>query len=326
MILLFKKLLPFTLIALVVSNVSYSNPAPSNNQLEGRPSNVPEDYVATPGGYKHPDCIQTLEDGDSINRNSEIVSKEGVVRDVAACAHDSFSKAGKKIDTTDNADISNFAGIKGWEADISRSLAKNNNMFEMSGEWTVPDALYKYSGQTLFIFNSISTDSTIIQPVLGYNQDGALGPHWSVAIWMVTSGQLVKKTKSVFVQPGDVIIGSLKREIPDGSAPEDIRKWTIYADVLSDGVQKSSQSLDIELPNSNYSTLQEGAYETYGATNCVEINKLKGFKPLEIVFKTKNLKSKNVDSGIGSRYADTIDRNCQVSVSLENWGVSKIHY
>ncbi|UWF58330.1 hypothetical protein [Brucella sp. 2716] len=326
------KLISHTLFFLLAAgaNASYGNPTPSMTQLEGRPSNIPEDYVATPGGYLHPKCIVTVKSGETVKSNGKIISADGSERSIQVCDHVKYTKFGKEIRPGDPITDRINDKIEGWEASISHSLEHDNGIQIITGEWTVPLNPWDYERQTLFLFNSIRTaDQIIIQPVLGFNQLGAVGPQWSIASWAVGGdlcGQGSCKSANTPVQPGDVIRGTLTRNIPYGTDPQTVKKWRITISVLRNGVETGSQNLDVELPTSNYLYFDEAAYETYDAKLCGQIDMLVDYSGLNVKFNNRILKQSLGYSGIGEAVAYIYDRKCAVKTNIERSGVSTIYY
>ncbi|MDM7853211.1 hypothetical protein [Pseudochrobactrum kiredjianiae] len=318
------------LLLLFVGGEAFGNSVPSTTKLEGRPSNVPENYFATPGGYVHPKCIVTVEDNETIKSNGTIIRADGSERSIADCDHIKYTKYGKEIGSIDSEiDVDNRE-IGGWEASISHQLQRDNGVHTIIGEWSVPHNPRSVGRQTLFLFNSIQTnDSIIIQPVLGFNQAGAEGPQWSIASWAVgpnlcTNGYC--KSVNTKVQPGDIIKGTLTRDIPFGTDPQTVKKWRITISVLRNGVETGSQSLNVELPTSNYKSFDEAVYETYDAQTCGQIIFLDNFSELQAKFITKKIAWRHGYPSLGQAEAFNYDRKCGVETKIsEDWS-SEIYY
>lgn len=326
------KLVSYTLISLIVAgtDISYSKTTSSSMKLDGRPSNIPEDYMATPRGYAHPDCIVTIEEGETVKSDGKIAKADGSERNIKDCDYTQYSKYGKEISSS-NLDIDlNNRTIGGWEASISHQLPRDNGVRKIVGEWTVPHNPQSVGRQTLFLFNSIQTyGPTIIQPVLGFNQDGAVGPQWSIASWAVGSNLCTNgycKTGNTTVQPGDIVRGTLTRDIPVGIDPQSVKKWLVTISVLRNGVEAGSQNLNVELPDSNYRSFDEAVYETYDAETCDQISLLSNLSTLHTKFATKELFWRNGYPGVGQAESLIADRKCGVETNIDRGWTSEIYY
>lgn len=325
------KLVSYTLISLTVAgtNISYGNTISSSTKLDGRPSNIPEDYIATPRGYAHPECIVTIEEGETVKSDGKIAKADGSERSIKGCGYTQYTKYGEEISSS-NLEINlNNRAIGGWEASISHQLPRDNGVRKIVGEWTVPHNPRSVGRQTLFLFNSIQTYSPIIiQPVLGFNQDGAVGPQWSIASWAVgpnlcTNGYC--KTGNTTVQPGDIVRGTLTRDMPVGIDPQSVKKWLITISVLRNGVETGSQNLNVELPDSNYRSFDEAVYETYDAETCGQISLLDNLSMLNTKFATKELSWRN-GPGVGPAKSLIYDHKCGVQTNIDRGWTSEIYY
>ena len=326
------KLISYTLISLTVAGttLSYGKTISPSTKLDGRPSNVPEDYIATPRGYAHPECIVTIEDGETVKSDGKITRTDGSERSIKDCGYTQYTKYGREISSS-NLDIDlNNRTIGGWEASISHLLPRDNGVQKIVGEWTVPHNPRSVGRQTLFLFNSVQTYSRIIiQPVLGFNQDGAAGPQWSIASWAVgpnlcTNGYC--KTGNTTVQPGDIVRGTLTRDIPVGIDPQSVKKWLVTISVLRNDVETGSQNLSVELPDSNYRSFDEAVYETYDAETCGQISLLDNLSKLHTKFATKELIWRNGYPGAGQAEPSISDRRCGVETNIDRGWTSEIYY
>jgi hypothetical protein len=80
----------------------------------------------------------------------------------------------------------------GWISYASWLNKTGSPVKSFTTAWTVPAAPTSYSGQTLFLFNSIEPTSgtAILQPVLQYGPSAAGGgKNWAVASWYVVGTQ-----------------------------------------------------------------------------------------------------------------------------------------
>lgn len=319
------------IIYTILIGFCFSNPALASNENQlmnnnaGRPSGVPENYVTTPVGYFHPDCINVVEEGESVNSDGTILQKDGSNRNTLDCSYPRYTKNGDKVTGEANTPPIVFHS---WSASISRKLSENNGLVKVTGEWEVPGNPHTYNGQTLFAFNSIRTANTIIQPVLGFNQSGAIGPQWSIASWAVTRNQ-VFKSNNTHVQHGDIIRGEMTRDIPNGVYPKNVKKWNISIAVIRDKKEVGKQSLTMDLSDSSYNFIDEGAYETYrnqNAVGCLEIAYQADWKKMKFIFSTKHLVWRNDFDGPEKAHTIIYDHDCGVKASISKNMQSEITF
>lgn len=288
-------------------------------------SNIPTNYVATPGGYTHPDCINVLENGESINADGTILQTNGSNRNPVNCSYPKYLKNGTEI--KEDTPLSDRI-FHSWEASISNSINESHGITNVIEEWDVPEAPYYYNGQTLYAFTSIRTVNTIIQPVLGFNQGGTDGPQWSIANWSVVNGAPYK-SQNVHVNPGDRIRGEMTREVPVNVDPKAYRDWTLSISVLKGNQETHKQVLKVTLNDSNYTFLDRAVYETYRDRNfveCFDIAKQKNLKPMEFAFTGVKLIWRNGTPAPGSTQQFIYDRDCGIKTSVEPVTFSQANY
>lgn len=287
-------------------------------------SNIPSNFIATPAGYVHPECINVLEDGEKINDDGTILQKNGSNRSPVNCSYPKYMKNGTEIiEGTSLSDTVEHS----WEASLSNKIDENNGIIRFVGEWDVPQHPYLYENQTLFAFNSIRTHNSIIQPVLGFNQSGATGPQWSIASWAVVNG-VPYKSQTIRVNSGDRIRGEMTREIPDGVAPKTIKNWNVSISILKGDQETQKQTLPVTLKDSSYTYLDNAAYETYrdrDIIECLYIAKQKDLKPMAFTFTTTKVIWKNNTSGIGKDEKIIYDRDCNIQTSIEGLFLKTIY-
>jgi hypothetical protein len=82
-------------------------------------------------------------------------------------------------------------------------------------------------GQTVFLFpgkEDYATDTTIIQPVLGWNA-GFFGTNWSIASWNCCPSGTTHYSTPVQVNSGDIILGTIKSTCSAGT--KSCSEWNI---------------------------------------------------------------------------------------------------
>jgi hypothetical protein len=210
--------------ASVLLLVSTGSPAAAVAMTSGgaaaRPSTVPADYLLTPNGYFHPDCVHELGEnqiavpdgtatavvdvaantpavgpmaaGDRAGAAvgiADALTAEQIARapHVAACAHERYDASGRvvapdaQVATADGATVPT---INGWvESANTHSLGA---MSYIHVEWNIPAAPGTRTSQTVYFFPGFEHyggTTTIMQPVLAWNQGGSGIAGWSAASW-----------------------------------------------------------------------------------------------------------------------------------------------
>jgi len=328
---IYKTFIISALYILTTINPSFSLENNQNIKFEGKPKNIPKEYLITPGGnYIHPQCITTVDEGETINSDNTISLKDGSLREVTACEYDIYNNYGNKIETSNVTTEFKSRHPGGWEAAISHNLYDDNGITKIVGEWVVPANPFHYEHQTLYLFNSIRMqDGTIIQPVLSFNELGTMGPQWTISSWMVKGSgvnQVFSKSNSLRVNTGDIIRGTLTRDIPVNVDPTTVKKWRITTSVVKNGIETSPQILDIDLLNSKYSTFDEAVYETYGGNACAQISSQYNLKQMRFTFSTPHIVWRNGFSGPGNAYPLIFDHTCGVKTHIDKSWTSEIYY
>jgi hypothetical protein len=203
--------------------VSTGTPAAALGATAGaaatRPSAVPADYLLTPNGYFHPDCVHEIgkdqilvPDGSGtaivdIATNTaagpfaspglagsevgiaDTVTAEQIARSphVSACAHKRYDAGGGEVAPdapTQTAAQATLPTINGWvENANTHSLGA---MSYIHAEWNIPAAPATRTSQTVYFFPGFEHyggTTTIMQPVLAWHQGGSGIAGWSAASW-----------------------------------------------------------------------------------------------------------------------------------------------
>ena len=164
----------------------------------------------------------------------------------------------------------------GWQVYAKQNVS-SLDFSTFTGQWTVPDAPKKYTGQTVFLFTGLQNEDwvppddgpkgkfDIIQPVLQYGPSAAGGgEYWMISSWYVPLGGFWDE--SVFstteaVKEGDVIFGNMTSM--GGS------KW--FIDTFVVGNTSSHTSITVDKPRLAeqpwaYVTLE--SYADYDKLSC----------------------------------------------------------
>ena len=84
---------------------------------------------------------------------------------------------------------------------------------ELRANWIVPPAPTSHDGQTIFFFPGLedyrNTNTTILQPVLGWNATKAFKNVWSLASWNCCVDRTVQHSPFIATATGDNIFGQM---------------------------------------------------------------------------------------------------------------------
>lgn len=201
-----------------------------------RPSNVPAEYITTPYGYFHPDCIQILDDNETLQAEGAVARIEQLdgtnSRDLSACVYPHFDSQGDVVadddlDSTDEEPRPTTPGGSGWfESGDSTDIGA---VSYMHAEWNIPKAPASHRKQTVYFFpgleNSKSRKTTILQPVLAWNQGGSDIAGWSLASWNCCKSGKVHHSKYI-AGSGSMVSGDISGRSCQGGV---CSKWQIVA-------------------------------------------------------------------------------------------------
>jgi hypothetical protein len=164
-----------------------------------RPPSVPAEYVVTPNGYFHPDCVQevnedeTLRSEGAVHRIERLDGSDG--RDIVSCQHPRFDARGALVaaesigteGAVPDGDLDAAAATKpafsGW-IESANSTAVGPASY-LHAQWNIPAAPATKTNQTVYFFPGLEHaggTTTILQPVLGWNAGGGIAG-WSLASW-----------------------------------------------------------------------------------------------------------------------------------------------
>src|SRR5436190_1478189 len=145
------------------------------------------DYVRTPFGLRHKDCVHDVGDDAVMDSDGTVTHPDGTKAHID-CTHD----APLEEPTTD-----------GWV--MTRSYSTPSWTKKMIATFTVPHSPHDAS-KLIYLFPGMTPESrgSIIQTVLSF---GYGGPHWSISSWDCGGGPNGSCPHSAMktVNPGDVI-------------------------------------------------------------------------------------------------------------------------
>ncbi len=170
---------------------------------DGRPANIPANYLGTPNGWRHPSCVHQLREGEKVDVNGDIalISTGAVVQYVSPCGYPWYDGAGNEVSA---------GGPPAFNDWLIDAQADAGAVFFISAYWTVPNNPASVNGQILYFWPGImpvNADSNeIVQPVLGWNQIGT-GPGWTISSWRFAYTGGSYNSPLITVNPGDQIYG-----------------------------------------------------------------------------------------------------------------------
>eukprot|EP01084_Bolivina_argentea_P133382 235392_1 len=177
------------------------------------------DYMKTPVGYIHKDCVHGVPSGSEIiDGDDEVTVKtpSGIIETYDHCEH-----------SMDQPSIMEEIGAtgSGWQVYTKMNSGPSSDVF--LGDWKVP-VVPTRNGQILYTFTGMqnidwvppekepSQPFDIIQPVMQYGRTPAGGgDYWGLASWYVTLKAGAYHSKVIKLEPGDTVFGNMTRTGPE---------------------------------------------------------------------------------------------------------------
>jgi hypothetical protein len=195
----------------------------------------PADYVITPAGYYHKDCVYDVGDESTVE-DGQLTHADGSVEALPSCTHASYAsledlEAGiprvaldEERRVSDEAQLTEPA-FTGWL--IADTKWASTWFRKLAATWSVPTSPSHWGGQTIYLFPAFESAGaySLAQPVLGYGQNGTAND-WTIASWWCTAMQGCPHSPFRRVNPGDIIDG-----VATGSSctRAGVCTWTITA-------------------------------------------------------------------------------------------------
>jgi MYXO-CTERM domain-containing protein len=240
------------------------------------PPGVPASYVITPNGFFHPSCVVTVAPDERLDPDLVIRTLAGVPRaTVPPCAYPRFDFQGRTVSSREPANPAPTMGAPpapqlkpagaAWDGyPVLYSYTGSSWGSYLSDTWIVPPPPTTVaSGEVVFLWNAVQTSNSLLQPVLGFNDDG-VNMEWQISSWNCCTSGISGQTGGTAVNPGDVIQGTVTGANCDDSTGV-CQNWTITATDLTSG---QSEVLNTTSPNGTPQNIDPGVLETYGVTSC----------------------------------------------------------
>jgi hypothetical protein len=181
------------------------------------------DYVLTPAGYYHKDCVFDVGDNATFNDDETVTLEDGSILAIPACGHPRFATAealaagtgGDPVDPNAGIDLGgpdsalpDDPKVNGWVEDGNKFAGAWYR--KMTATWRVPRQPSAHAGQLVYFFPGMEPIpvNTIVQPVLQWGVSPAGGgAFWGIASWDCNSSCPHSSLKRVNV--GDTIQGTM---------------------------------------------------------------------------------------------------------------------
>lgn len=241
-------------------NEGESSEAESSEALVvlNRPSLVPRNYVPTPNGWFHPDCVIEVSEDDTVNDDGTISNQSLGARRVQTCNTPRFDREGKVV--VEGA-LAPPPTVDGWVA--SASTTSLGPIRYVHAQWTVPPAPKTRTGQVVYYFPGLESSTnvkSILQPVLGWNQGGIAG--WTLASWNCCVSGTTQHTAFIKVT-GSVVSGDIGGNNCNSAGV--CNNWQI---VSYDHGSQRSVTLNTTAFGVALNWIFGAAFEAYGVTSC----------------------------------------------------------
>jgi hypothetical protein len=209
------------MLAFLVSTTAHAQAPAGPN----RPVGVPDGYVITPSGYFHPSCVRRLAEGDTLLENGPAIQHaDGTVEKLPVCEYPHYTPSGEMAIQGLGVSGNPTAWVE--DAETTSNPPIGTSYGELTATWTVPPDPTPHSSncqipkscQTVLFFPGLQQaiqNTTILQPVLGWNQDFAAA--WSIASWNCCPVGNNLESKPVLVNQNDKITGIIKNTCSAGT-------------------------------------------------------------------------------------------------------------
>jgi hypothetical protein len=231
-----------------------------------RPTGVPENYVITPNGYFHSSCIMEVKERETLRADGQIQHADGSIENVPACGYPHYTGRGEILTgATPRGEIGTGstpppAISHSWIE--SESVTTGGSFGELTASWVVPPTPTSNDGQTIYFFPGLEDSHnvvSILQPVLGY-----AGGTWSIASWNCCVSGTTYHSSFVQVNPGDVILGTIRSTCAAGVLSCATWNITTKDETLGSSTTLSNSSSDGQTFNWAFA----GVLEVYAVAQC----------------------------------------------------------
>lgn len=111
-----------------------------------RPSDVPENYIATPFGFFHPSCVYEIKNDETLLQGLQVKKVTGEIKQIEECKFSNFLTKGvmrKKTDEATNAALDD-------QLQMYSVASLDGSLLYMSTNLRVPSEPEVDNGQTLY--------------------------------------------------------------------------------------------------------------------------------------------------------------------------------
>lgn len=240
----------------------------------------PANFVLTPAGYYHRDCVFEIADDATVEADGSITLADGTSYMPAECTHGHYASLAE-IGGSIQAEAVEPT-LHGWVEDTNKLTT--TWFHKLSSTFSVPTAPAHWGNQTVFFFpgfedlDAQGNPGTIVQPVLQYGASAAGGgKYWSIASWDCNNNCPHGKARRVAV--GDVIDGTVEGT---SCTSHGACTWTVTTEDRQSGAKSVVRRSEPHAMNWAVTTL-----EAYNVTRCDELPS-SGAEPFDITVLNAN--------------------------------------
>ncbi len=222
-----------------------------------RPSNVPDDYVVTPHGWRHKSCVIEVA-GDETVGAGHLERRDGARRPFSPCQHPAYDRHGAAF-----GPATHEPQVNAWVASVNSTSP--GPITSLGADWIVPPTPTSAQTQTLFFFPGVepaATGDVILQPVLAWNGFGDRA--WTIASWACCKDGNSFNSAPVSVAAGHRLTGTLIGGSCNGGV---CANWTI---TTKDDTTARATTFAATADGEQMSWVFGGAMEIYGVDTCSE--------------------------------------------------------
>jgi hypothetical protein len=240
-------------------------------------------YVVTPGGRVHRSCVFGIPTGARV-ADGRVTAPDGQAFELPTCSYPPRPAAGRSEVERRGRVAAPVPALDGWVASVgatSVDLGQGQRWFTaQSGHLIVPPLPASgASGQTLFLFHSLSQSAAIgtgiLQPVLqfGASAAGDASETWMLGSWFVDAPRGVTLYSLLIpASPGDDFFGKMESTVcgPVGCQSSCDASGSCYWKITSRN-NTTSQEVVLYTVQGPFDRAEKGVLEVYGVHVCDQL-------------------------------------------------------
>lgn len=233
-------------------------------------------YMLVPGGkYLHKSCVHALPEKATLssNGNSSVIElADGSEQTVPSCGYAPVNAKNASRAATKGTVAPIPNNHDGW-FEFSEATAPSNSgqawFREIRADWDVPPDPVEddFGSPVIFLFDSLQSNSWIIQPVLQWGDNGSFGGYyWTFASWFVDSSGDAWYSPPMTTQANNTIFGDVWS---DTCSTAGRCNWHILAYDLDNLSQSTEADVDRNFIRETFNRADQGVLEGYDLDLCV---------------------------------------------------------